>query len=369
VTLRNIGGMSEDLSSLWSKLRLSEAECSDVVMQEEVVKEGISKGQNCLVGKLIVDRVIAKNTVRAVLLRRWKLSRSISFKVMGENLFLMEFEHYWEKSLVLEGRPWVFDGNLIAIEDYDGITPIEGIDFENVAFWVRMFHLPLACMSKAVRQQLGATVGEVEEVDTNDDGMGRGEFLRVRIKVNVKKPLAQERTLRIRDRSMWITFQYERLPRLCFRCGTISHGRIGCPDSGRRSRHGEEMEMQFGVWLRAGYQGPWQERGRGRTTGDSSEKGISSRWRNDGRGKVARETEHDCSSNSDEDSQNEMDGNSVSYAPQLNEHFSNGPFFPSGAMEGLQGSDDKKGKEVNKHISNGQNFPSGAMAGTKGGKW
>jgi hypothetical protein len=54
--------------------------------------------------------------------------------VIGENLFLLEFEHSWEKSLMLEGRPWVFDGNLFAIEDHDGITLVENIDFDNVVF-------------------------------------------------------------------------------------------------------------------------------------------------------------------------------------------------------------------------------------------
>ena len=56
---------------------------------------------------------------------------------------------------MLEGRPWVFDGNLFAIEDYDGITPLDSMDFKNVAFWVRMLYLLLACMNKAVGQQLG----------------------------------------------------------------------------------------------------------------------------------------------------------------------------------------------------------------------
>ena len=87
-----MGGMPEDLSKLWSRLLLSEAECSDVVMQEDVVEEGVYKGQNCLVGKLVVDRVIAKNTVRAILMRKWMLRGSLSFKVIGKNLFLLEFE-------------------------------------------------------------------------------------------------------------------------------------------------------------------------------------------------------------------------------------------------------------------------------------
>jgi hypothetical protein len=112
-----------------------------------------------------------------------------------------------------------------------------------------MLYLPLACMSKAVGQSLGSIVGEVEEVDTNDDGMGWGEFLRVKIKVNVTKPLARGHTLKIKDRSYWIAFKYERIPRFCFRCGIISHGCKGCLEGGNRRMHGEEKELQLGTWL------------------------------------------------------------------------------------------------------------------------
>jgi hypothetical protein len=46
-------------------------------------------------------------------------------------------------------------------------------------FWVRMFNFPLACMGKEVGFQIGATMGQVEEVDT-DEGVGWGKYLRVR---------------------------------------------------------------------------------------------------------------------------------------------------------------------------------------------
>jgi hypothetical protein len=39
------------------------------------------------------------------------------------------------------------------------------LDFEKVAFWVRMYNLPLACMSKAMGIRIGASMGQVEEVD------------------------------------------------------------------------------------------------------------------------------------------------------------------------------------------------------------
>jgi hypothetical protein len=108
--------------------------------------------------------------------------------------------------------------------------------------------------------------------------MGWGEFLRVKIKVNVTKPLARGRTLKIKDRSYWIAFKYERIPQFCFRCRIISHGCKGCLEGGNRRMRREEKELQFGTWLRAGPPGRRQEKGWGRMTRDSSEKWASTRW-------------------------------------------------------------------------------------------
>lgn len=141
-------------------------------------------------GKLLSNRVIGKNTIRATLIRGWKPSGSLSFKVLGDNLFLLDFEHEWDKLRVLEGRPWVFEGNLFSIEDFDGPTPPCQMEFETTTFWVRVYNLPLACMGKEVGSKLGGTVGVLEEVDIDVNGVGWGKYLRVRIKVNLQKLLA-----------------------------------------------------------------------------------------------------------------------------------------------------------------------------------
>ena len=54
------------------------------------------------------------------------------------------------------------------------------MNFEIVVFSVRMFHFPLSCMGREIGQKLGETVGFVEEVETNEDEIGWGEYLRVK---------------------------------------------------------------------------------------------------------------------------------------------------------------------------------------------
>lgn len=129
---------------------------------------------------------------------------------------------------VLESRTWVFEGHLFSVEDFNGSIAPARMEFEKASFWVRMFHLPLACMCETIGVQIGSSMGQVEEVEMDEDGVGWGEYLRVRICLDLSKPLARGRVLKFNGESTWIAFQYERLPKFCFQCDIIRHGVAGC---------------------------------------------------------------------------------------------------------------------------------------------
>jgi hypothetical protein len=58
------------------------------------------------------------------------------------------------------------------VANFDGVTQLETIVFEKVALWVCMLYLPLACMGAKIGNQIGSFVSHVEEVDTDEDGVG-----------------------------------------------------------------------------------------------------------------------------------------------------------------------------------------------------
>jgi hypothetical protein len=93
---------------------------------------------------------MGKDVIRREMIRGWQPTGHLSFKVLGEHLFLLEFEHEWDKTRVLEGRPWIFHGNPLFVEDFDGLSLPSEMDFTRAVFWVRMRNLPLACMGKEV---------------------------------------------------------------------------------------------------------------------------------------------------------------------------------------------------------------------------
>jgi len=99
--------------------------------------------------------------------------------------------------------------------------------------------------------QVGNSVGVVEEVETDEYGIGWGEYLRVKLRLDITKPLARGRFLKYKGESTWVVFQYELLPRFCFSCGIICHGVGGCLSSKGGHFQGDQANSQFGSWLRA----------------------------------------------------------------------------------------------------------------------
>jgi hypothetical protein len=241
--------MAEDLSRMWDSFSLRDDEDGEMEIQQQAWEVGTLRGKSCVVGKLIADRMMSKEIIRTQLIRGWKPEGTPSFKVLGDNLFLVELETEKDKTRILEGRPWSVEGHLFAVEDYDGLSSPSNFRFEKAAFWIRIKNLPLSCMSLVVGNQIGSSMGQVLEVDVDEGGMGWGEWLRVKVLLDLQKPLLRGRKLKINGSSILITYQYEKLLKFCFRCGAIMHGGTGCPE--RHDVRAQNATVQYGPWMRA----------------------------------------------------------------------------------------------------------------------
>ena len=126
--------MTDELSNQWANLSLSEGEDGELEIQKTDVKEIINRGQFCIIGKLLFERIISKETIKSTLVRWWRLKETFTLKILGGNLFLIEFAEAKDKSRVLDSRPWVFEGSLFLVEDFDGRTSPSEFTFDRESF-------------------------------------------------------------------------------------------------------------------------------------------------------------------------------------------------------------------------------------------
>lgn len=109
----------------------------------------------------------------------------------------------------------------------------------------------MVCMTREGGVHIGSSLGKILDVEVPNDGVGWGQFLRIRVEIQLHKTLARGRLVKVNGRQVWTTLRYEKLPRICFNCGWLVHGEGGCGLGSRlREERGEDF-AQFGSWLRA----------------------------------------------------------------------------------------------------------------------
>uniref|UniRef100_A0A0A9A291 CCHC-type domain-containing protein n=1 Tax=Arundo donax TaxID=35708 RepID=A0A0A9A291_ARUDO len=110
-------------------------------------------------------------------------------------------------------------------------------------------------MQKSVGQKLGSWIGKVVKVEADEDGWGWGEFLRIKVQLDISKPLIRGLWIRLDEeiecnglRSIrhFFIVKYEKLPNFCYICGKIGHIEEECE---RKLEKGEKR--QYGAFLLA----------------------------------------------------------------------------------------------------------------------
>lgn len=94
-------------------------------------------------------------------------------------------------------------------------------------FCVRLYKLPVNCRSKGEVEVIATCLIPVLEVDLEDLGLER--FCRVKVMLNIHKPLRRKQKIKRKDGSLAIIeYKYEQLQYFCFQCGVLGHSDKDC---------------------------------------------------------------------------------------------------------------------------------------------
>ncbi|KAJ4723314.1 Zinc knuckle CX2CX4HX4C [Melia azedarach] len=102
---------------------------------------------------------------------------------------------------------------------------------------------------------LDSKIWFVEDIDSDPNGSCFGKFLRVRISIDITKPLRRgiKIKLQVEEECTVLPLLYERLPDFCFYCGCIGHVFRECTSSSPHvmSMTVKDKQFEYGPWLRA----------------------------------------------------------------------------------------------------------------------
>ena len=237
----------EEITERYAGLHLSLKEDAEVIIQEPVPEEGLVR-----LGKFYTKRRVNLESVARVLKSVWKTEATFEVSDLGENKVMFLFQKKDDMDRVLFLSPWSFDKYLLVLHKLAYGEAVQDIKFDRTPFWIQIHGLPTMCQTKTVGMSIGATLGEVEKVDANGSGFRLGSFLRIRVQLDITKPLCRGRKVRLGEHGMkWVEFKYERLPIFCYLCGMIDHDERDCLQGFRSKETPRPEEKQFGPWLRA----------------------------------------------------------------------------------------------------------------------
>ncbi|GAA0186557.1 hypothetical protein LIER_33845 [Lithospermum erythrorhizon] len=125
---------------------------------------------------------------------------------------------------------------------------------------------------------VGADIGEVIEVDKKSIEKERGRYVRVKVQLNINKPLKRGRLVPMRVNKIKIVYRYKKVCDVCLYCGMLGHKYHNCEENFLDEARKISRVDKFDSWMlvhgaRRG-QGrrkekrrePWGYRGEGETS-------------------------------------------------------------------------------------------------------
>ncbi|OMO70232.1 hypothetical protein COLO4_28682 [Corchorus olitorius] len=179
----------------------------------------------------------------------WKLQNFPAIVDLGEDFFLLKFEHERDFNFVLKEGPWFIGGHFLTVRKWEPNFRASEATFSSVAVWVRLNELPVELFDGEILKTIGRSIGTLLKIDSHTLAGERGRYARLCVQININKPLA--RFLKIEDREQPIT--YEGIGSLCFHCGRLGHKEESCPEKVTATvpidQEESKEEKNFGPWL------------------------------------------------------------------------------------------------------------------------
>lgn len=195
-----------------------------------------------MVGKVLAEKVVNAEGLVQALGKIWCPIKGVSCRDLGENHFLITFHQASGKRRALEEGPWMFGKDFVVLVDFDETKGLEDLVFAFIPIWIRASKMPFGMMNKVTGKAITNEVGEFIQMEAEEDGTAVGQFLHIKIRLDIRKPLMRGVTLCVGEgkKEIWCPLVYEFLPDFCYTCGIIGHTDKVC---GVKLKEGEEQQF------------------------------------------------------------------------------------------------------------------------------
>lgn len=217
---------------------------------EEKIEDNVNRFELCLVGRFLTEKNLNVRVMKSKMADIWRPAMGINIKSLTTGLYLFQFYHKEDMQWMMNNGPWSFDNAILVTNTIPAGGDPTKVSLNEIEFWIQIYDLPSGFMTEAVGKQLGNFFGSFVIYDASNNTSIWREYMRLKIKVDVRLPLKRRKKICRRDRTECIVnCKYEKLGDFCFLCGMLSHTERFCK---KRFEGGSGSEVRgWGSWLRA----------------------------------------------------------------------------------------------------------------------
>ncbi|CAN0866890.1 hypothetical protein LINGRAHAP2_LOCUS9410 [Linum grandiflorum] len=186
---------------------------------------------------------LAINTLK----KKEQLEGSISITGLDYGLCQFVFSSESDKEKLLKKSPCSSSRFLVCFAEWEPPTPQAVAMLIHAPYWIHIWDLPREYCTKKIGDKLGGQLGHVLTTFICEDIASHKLFIRVRVVINVARPLLTEVTASHNKIPFTASLRYENIPLLCFICGLLGHDKAHCP----RKLYPSPSTSCFGPELRA----------------------------------------------------------------------------------------------------------------------
>uniref|UniRef100_A0A803QHJ4 Reverse transcriptase domain-containing protein n=1 Tax=Cannabis sativa TaxID=3483 RepID=A0A803QHJ4_CANSA len=206
-----------------------------------------------LLGKIISRNRLGKAAIQGSLKLSWNAIKGWKWKEIEDGIIQFTFARREDAMNVLARRPWFVCGSLLVIMPWPTwLSPAE-VKFDKTPIWVHIESIPPFYWNLSNLKELASKASPVYELPPGiEDAIGMST-LRFRATIDLNKPIFSGFFLRRqRLKDLWLQYKYERLPKVCFKCGLLTHDQSSCfkPPTIIKDASGNFYPM-FGIWLKS----------------------------------------------------------------------------------------------------------------------
>jgi len=121
---------------------------SFIYYDDSDIQERLEECQNSILGKIVSEKAIHRNSIRNVLSNIWCNPKGFRVEHIGDKLFHFFMDEQEDMKRILRGNPWFFRNSWLIVHPWRRDIDTQSLEFCHTPIWIQLWGLPTQCRTK-----------------------------------------------------------------------------------------------------------------------------------------------------------------------------------------------------------------------------